>query len=377
MKKVLILLCCLVLFIPCAEAEQDRVRRFLIDWYELNDDEVLDQFIEFYNITEESLQELNVPYLYDGFDNRLAAKSSIHLNQLLSEEAGGNFDPDCLSEIALVINDGKDIVIRLLDYPAGLLAYGSGELLHDFRQKSVRQLSEEELGTISFLTASSKPDNWKTNYETEKDDDGESLGWFWWKLVITDQSGGIMAIRGNHEDPELIPESLGNLVAMLVQSCPEEDEDESDGYTDLATEEYVVSINGKTYQLFETGMTWEEACAFCEMKGGHLATVTSLMEQNTIETLMARGDKNSYWIGGYWEDGWKWVSGEAFEYQNWGNGEPNNFTGTETKLMAYRNINPNNPNESGQWNDIDGSGVCLDEPFFGPENFGFICEWDN
>ena len=28
------------------------------------------------------------------------------------------------------------------------------------------------------------------------------------------------------------------------------------------------------------------------------------------------------------------------------------------------------------WNDLNHDGVCGDEPFFGLENFGFVCEWE-
>ena len=139
--------------------------------------------------------------------------------------------------------------------------------------------------------------------------------------------------------------------------------------------------SGHTYQIIEEGMEWEQAKNYCECVGGHLATITTEVEQKEIEQLLQKGKRNSYWIGGHKEsDGWKWITGEQFNYTQWATGQPdyNTFTSIdgEDSLMIYRNQNPNAGSWMGAWNDLFHDGTCGNESFFGLSNFGFVCEWD-
>lgn len=137
---------------------------------------------------------------------------------------------------------------------------------------------------------------------------------------------------------------------------------------------------GSIYKCYETGMTWNQAKAFCESIGGHLVTITSKREQYIVESLMnEEGTKNSYWIGaeqdntGHYS---KWITGESITYTNYKPGQPDNPD--EKALMIYRNNNPYSGGPCfGYWNDIFKDGNCKGETFFGVQNFGFICEWNN
>lgn len=136
-----------------------------------------------------------------------------------------------------------------------------------------------------------------------------------------------------------------------------------------------------SFQLLDIGKTWEEAKKICEDMGGHLATITTLSEQDELEQLLREGHRNCYWLGGYrGSDGWKWVNDENFDFTKWATDEPNNLKtfsdAGEDSLMVYRNQNPNATATSwfGAWNDLYHDGT--DEGFFGLDNFGFICEWD-
>ena len=137
--------------------------------------------------------------------------------------------------------------------------------------------------------------------------------------------------------------------------------------------------NGHRYQLFDSSMSWDEAKEYCESLGGHLATVTSAEEQEIIESLLANGTRNSYWLGAKLDEerSWKWLNGEEFSYGNWASGQPDNFCGVENALMVYREKNPRGSSGFGKWNDLCEDGTCNNESFFGKENFGFICEWDS
>lgn len=138
---------------------------------------------------------------------------------------------------------------------------------------------------------------------------------------------------------------------------------------------------GHRYQLFDESMSWTEAEAFCESVGGHLATITSTEEQARLEEILALGTKNSYWLGASDKnhDGtWRWVTDEAFSYANWANNQPDSYLSTEDSLMVYREIDPMNKDNSGfgYWNDLTSDGTCEGDTFFGLNNLGFICEWE-
>ena len=134
-------------------------------------------------------------------------------------------------------------------------------------------------------------------------------------------------------------------------------------------------FNGHWYAFYDIGLTWDEASRYCANLGGHLATITSREEQAFIESLLSKGSKNNYWLGGYIDSGWKWVTGEAFDYSHWGLYEPNNHRGVETKIeiirTAYSTLH------TGDWNDLKDDGTTSPwEEYYGLENFGFICEWE-
>lgn len=143
----------------------------------------------------------------------------------------------------------------------------------------------------------------------------------------------------------------------------------------------ITSYNGHRYQLFDMPMDWNEAEAYCESLGGHLATITSEEEQADLEELLAIGTKNAYWLGASdlnYDGNWQWITNEEFSYHNWANQQPDRYLKSENSLMIYREANPLNKDSGfGQWNDLSPDGTCEDDTFFGLDNFGFICEWES
>ena len=109
-------------------------------------------------------------------------------------------------------------------------------------------------------------------------------------------------------------------------------------------------------------MTWNEAKAYCESLGGHLVTITSEEEQKYVVDSILVPNNVCSWAGGTDEETkgtWKWVTGETFDYENWGGGEPNNYSNNnECYIMMYI---------SGEWNDT------INENCF---SIYFICEWE-
>ena len=125
--------------------------------------------------------------------------------------------------------------------------------------------------------------------------------------------------------------------------------------------------NGHSYDIITgtTDITWDQARAAAEAKGGYLVTITSEAENNFVANLVTtQGTPNleRYWLGGYQTDpggagepngSWAWVTGEAWSYTNWATGEPNNGQGgTQHWLHFY----PDPPT----WDDIENRVLLMD-----------------
>lgn len=135
-----------------------------------------------------------------------------------------------------------------------------------------------------------------------------------------------------------------------------------------------------SYEIINEGMTWQEAEAYCESKGGHLAVITSAYEQARIEALLSAQSeiKNNYWIGLKKNDDgeFNWVTGEKADYTNWNPNTPNNSNGNQNTVFIYGNEFKSFGGQIGKWDDINESAESPGETFFGTENFGFVLEKD-
>lgn len=122
--------------------------------------------------------------------------------------------------------------------------------------------------------------------------------------------------------------------------------------------------NGHYYYIyrFEGDInSLDAARAFCESKGGYLATVTYEKENEFIYSLLTKQDYDSAFFGmnRSWDD-WAWTNGEAFGYSEWASGEPEEYGGSYG--IYYRG-------GTDQWHTADiGYGTDLSRT-------GFICEW--
>lgn len=111
--------------------------------------------------------------------------------------------------------------------------------------------------------------------------------------------------------------------------------------------------NGHWYATIYGGPScWNDAQAEAEASGGYLATITSPEEQSFIAATMDVSYWN--WIGGYQDPkdptysepygGWKWVTGEPWNYENWAPGEPNGDASENFLNLKY-------PPDEIAWND--------------------------
>ena len=127
--------------------------------------------------------------------------------------------------------------------------------------------------------------------------------------------------------------------------------------------------NGHYYENINVSVTWEEAKARCEKKGGHLATITSAEENAWVVKYINPSDSNYCWLGGEREAGtdkWSWITGEPWEYENFAEGQPDFYDSAEYYLCTV------NPADS--WNDSDMNGTCVG---FDYRIQGYIIEWDS
>jgi hypothetical protein len=100
------------------------------------------------------------------------------------------------------------------------------------------------------------------------------------------------------------------------------------------------NYNGHSYYRSTGNAFWTDARTACANMGGHLVTITSAAENTFIYNLWPSG-----WIGltdEVTEGTWRWVTGEAYSYQSWNPGEPNN-AGNEDYIQFVG---------GGRWNDL-------------------------
>ena len=149
----------------------------------------------------------------------------------------------------------------------------------------------------------------------------------------------------------------------------------------------IYTYNGHDYSVITSPMTWSEAEAYCEMHGGHLATVTSEGEERFIEQILPyyrkKGAPNwDFWLGATdeKEEGtWEWVTGEEFSYNKWRNFyEPDNRYRREDGNANWLSISTfvliaNGKSEYVfEWEDAQEYGPLEDFNY----KRCFICEWE-
>jgi hypothetical protein len=116
-------------------------------------------------------------------------------------------------------------------------------------------------------------------------------------------------------------------------------------------------FNDHFYERIEWEGTWYDAKAMAEAMTwtgyygedlvGHLAVLTSDLENEWVYFTMGEYLADKSLLGGYLDDGeWKWVTGEPFDYVNWAPGEPSNGTYEfEEIVLEFHAYYP------GRWND--------------------------
>ncbi|KAJ8307073.1 hypothetical protein KUTeg_015157, partial [Tegillarca granosa] len=113
---------------------------------------------------------------------------------------------------------------------------------------------------------------------------------------------------------------------------------------------YVSSSSDSTKDIYD-------ATQFCNAKGGYLASIHSLDENNLLLTQMTKNNIESYWIGlnELSTSTFSWFDNTVVDFDFWAQGEPNDGYGAERCVVMT--------DRGGLWNDDN----CN-------EKYGFICK---
>lgn len=166
--------------------------------------------------------------------------------------------------------------------------------------------------------------------------------------VATVQPGGLVtavaAGRATIKVTETESGKVGN--ATITVSTPDTDTVKCDSTTGHCYEKVTVAQN---QVLFDTIRAAAEQRTYSGMKG-HLATLTSQAE---LDFVAGKFDLIGCTIGAYQDTtasdfsepngGWRWITGETWQFTAWNSGEPNNVGGGENFLNFY---------SANRWNDV-------------------------
>lgn len=153
----------------------------------------------------------------------------------------------------------------------------------------------------------------------------------------------------------------GTVVDLVVSDGPDPAA-QDDGRTSERTSD------GHRYEVVTEAMTWEEAQAWCEANGCHLATIGSQSEWEDVLALMQGSGREIFWLGAT-RDGsgdFAWVDGTPFSFTAFAAGEPNDDGGVEDYLAVY--------DVEGSWGWYDAPNDL--EPYYKSDRMAFVAEWD-
>jgi len=112
-------------------------------------------------------------------------------------------------------------------------------------------------------------------------------------------------------------------------------------------------VNGHCYEAVLADLSFTDAQVACEVRGGHLATITSAEENDFIKGLFEDDSSFFYvdtygaeygpWIGGFQPPdssepagNWQWVTEESWSYADWAPGQPDDANAGQDRLRYWR-----------------------------------------
>ena len=135
------------------------------------------------------------------------------------------------------------------------------------------------------------------------------------------------------------------------------------------------------YELVVGDIPWTEANAAAMQKGGHLVTITSQDEMNAIVGMAEAAGLRFVWMGGYTsvrdnQAFGHWVTGEAFDFTAWREGEPsrNDLDGTPEMYLELWH-----PKDEEPWTWNDERNAPYEDPVSNhrPGETGYVIEYED
>jgi C-type mannose receptor len=79
-------------------------------------------------------------------------------------------------------------------------------------------------------------------------------------------------------------------------------------------------VEGNCYTVGGHSLSWKDADLMCQQKGGHLASLTSILANTFVQSVIEEIFADGVWTGGYYEDvqgEWAWADGKPWKFTNW------------------------------------------------------------
>ena len=106
------------------------------------------------------------------------------------------------------------------------------------------------------------------------------------------------------------------------------------------------------YKFFGEEKSWNEAKITCEQNSGQLTSIHSTDELAFIRCLQDPSSVHTTWIGAQrTQNGFEWIDGSLFDFDNWHTSEPDNNGGNENCIEVHSN-------PSREWHDKWNDSSC-------------------
>ena len=153
-------------------------------------------------------------------------------------------------------------------------------------------------------------------------------------LIVDVDDQYIYTVEGNMSDTVkalTYPVSTGyspNNRARINYIARPNYQDRSADISDLSRADAIKTTDDSIYALFDMSLPYSEAESVCTLMGGHLVSITSEEEQETVTEVLQNGSYDRYYIGlTDMENGtYLWGNGEEYDYTNLSASPRTNFT---------------------------------------------------
>jgi len=133
---------------------------------------------------------------------------------------------------------------------------------------------------------------------------------------------------------------LLSLIAFILYSYPA-DRGSGPTFPNMIGFTFIEALDARGYYLSDNKTTWTDAKARCASAGGHLVTISSMMENDVVVDALGLEDG---WIGLTDEDNegtFAWVNGAPVTFENWDVGKPNDQDGNDDYVIIHGKSHPN------------------------------------